>query len=270
LKLNIAHLRVFGSVAYAKVMPVPAKLELRTLKAVMVSYNRTTGYHLWDPQAHKFLWSRDIVFKEGAGHRSRAPAGGDTEVAGVDENSHALVPAVPNLADPPTPSSDDNPVPDTPILAAPEPEVRHSTRSHAPSKALQDSRESQAEEAAAKAPCEPWARGDSKARKLRAVAALNILTVSTASVPKNYQQAMMSPEVWMPPMQKEYTALIGHKTWTLVDAPPNANIVDCKWVYAVKYDTEGAVVKWKARRGSNKSRVSISSRCMREWSTMNP
>jgi hypothetical protein len=45
-KPNIAHLRVFGSVAYAKVMPAPAKLEPRTLKAVMVGYNGTAGYHL--------------------------------------------------------------------------------------------------------------------------------------------------------------------------------------------------------------------------------
>jgi hypothetical protein len=58
---------------------------------------------------------------------------------------------------------------------------------------------------------------------------------------------MSMPEVWMPPMQKEYAALVGHETWTLVDAPPGANIVDCKWVYAVKYDTEGEVIKWKAR-----------------------
>jgi hypothetical protein len=40
----------------------------------------------------------------------------------------------------------------------------------------------------------------------------------------------------MPPMQKEYAALVGHETWVLVDAPAGANIVDCKWVYAVKYD----------------------------------
>jgi hypothetical protein len=119
--------------------------------------------------------------------------------------------------------------------------------SHAPSKALQDSHKSQAEEAAAKATHEPWARGNGKpAKKPRAVAALNISTVLTALVPKNYQQAILSPEIWMPPMQKDYTALVGHETWILVNTPLGANIVDCKWVYMVKYNTEGEVIKWKA------------------------
>jgi hypothetical protein len=90
VKPNVAHLRVFGSVAYAKVIPAPAKLEPRTVKAVMVGYRETAGYHLWDPQAHRFFWSRDVVFEEGLGHWSRAPAGGDVDDAGVDNTrSHS-------------------------------------------------------------------------------------------------------------------------------------------------------------------------------------
>jgi hypothetical protein len=165
---------VFGSIAYAKVMPVPAKLEPQLQKAVMVGYQGTAGYHLWDPQARKFFRSHDVVFEEGTGHWSRAPAGGDVDGAGVDDILHAPIPSHIEPTDAPATSDDGNDTPSVPVPDAPEPELRCSAHMHAPSKALQDSCASQAEEAAAKAAHEPWARGDGKpAKKPQAVAALN-------------------------------------------------------------------------------------------------
>ena len=35
---------------------------------------------------------------------------------------------------------------------------------------------------------------------------------------------------WTKAMQQEYDALLKNKTWNLVPAPLNANIIDCKWV----------------------------------------
>ncbi|KAF7345200.1 Retrovirus-related pol polyprotein [Mycena sanguinolenta] len=58
---------------------------------------------------------------------------------------------------------------------------------------------------------------------------------------------MEHPELWMEPMQKEYANLVSRDTWQLVDAPPGANVIECKWVFAVKYNTEGEVIKRKAR-----------------------
>jgi hypothetical protein len=216
------------------------------VNAVMVGYRETAGYHLWDPQAHHFFWLHDIVFEEGLGHWSRAPAGGDMDDAGVDD-THTPIPVI-ESADAPTPTAK---LPPAPVpVAEPVPvviEPHHSARTRNPSKALQDSHDSHAEEEAVKVAREPWERGDGKPKKPQAVAVLNISTASVASIPKNYQQAIQSLEVWMPPMQKEYVALIGHETWVLVDLPPGVNVVDCKWVYTVKYDTEGEVVKWKAQ-----------------------
>ncbi|KAF7345159.1 Retrovirus-related Pol polyprotein from transposon TNT 1-94 [Mycena sanguinolenta] len=216
----------------------------------MVGYNNTAGYHLWDPQARRFFYARDVVFEEGAGHWSRAPAGGELELelAGdtEDEISHAPVTSTSDNADLPPAGepevdavSEPN-VPDVTTVA-----LRRSGRTHAPSTALQDSLASQADEAAAKAAREPWAMGTGKPRKkTRANVAFSI---QSAPVPQNYQEAMEHPEVWMEPMQKEYASLVGCETWVLVDKPPGANVVDCKWVYAVKYNTEGEIIKYKAR-----------------------
>jgi hypothetical protein len=52
-------------------------------------------------------------------------------------------------------------------------------------------------------------------------------------------------EVWMVPMEKEYGSLVGWEVWVLVD-PPGANVIDCKWVYAAKYNIEDKIIKWKA------------------------
>jgi transposase InsO family protein len=246
-KPDISHLRVFGSVAYAKVIPAPAKLTSRTVKAVMVGYNGTAGYHLWDPQARRFFTARDVVFEEGIGHWSRSPAGGDLEIAG---DTHVPVDSESDSTDalPPSDTGEADAgavVPDPELVTVMTVAPRRSGCEHAPSKALQDSCKSQANEAHAKAAGEKWAVGlPPKPKKSRANVAF---TISTAVVPQNYREAMKHPEVWMAPTQKEYATLVGRETWVLVDLPPGANVVDCKWVFALKYNTEGEVIKWKAR-----------------------
>ena len=35
-------------------------------------------------------------------------------------------------------------------------------------------------------------------------------------------------------------------TWDVVERPENTNVIDSKWVFRLKKDAEGRVVKWKA------------------------
>ena len=59
--------------------------------------------------------------------------------------------------------------------------------------------------------------------------------------PANYREAMDSPqaEQWKDSMQREYETLMGYYTWTLVDRPPNTNIVGSRWTLRVKRDNLG-------------------------------
>ena len=41
-------------------------------------------------------------------------------------------------------------------------------------------------------------------------------------------------------------AIESNNTWTLVTRPPNHKAIGLKWVYMLKKDTKGAVVKYKA------------------------
>ena len=48
-------------------------------------------------------------------------------------------------------------------------------------------------------------------------------------------------------MEKEYDSLIENKTWILVPPPPRSQAIKCKWVYKIKYTSDGAIDKYKAR-----------------------
>ena len=48
-------------------------------------------------------------------------------------------------------------------------------------------------------------------------------------------------------MQKELVALEKARTWTIVECPPNVNVVGCKWVFQIKRNANGEIDKYKAR-----------------------
>lgn len=64
--------------------------------------------------------------------------------------------------------------------------------------------------------------------------------------PHTYKQASKYPE-WIAAMKTELDALVHNNTWSLVTLPPGKTAVGCKWVYKVKYKSDGSVERLKAR-----------------------
>ena len=62
----------------------------------------------------------------------------------------------------------------------------------------------------------------------------------------SYKVASKYP-VWCIAMDTEFQALQRQQTWTLVPAPPHANLVGCKWVFKVKLHIDGSIARYKAR-----------------------
>ncbi|GJR52477.1 retrovirus-related pol polyprotein from transposon TNT 1-94 [Tanacetum coccineum] len=56
----------------------------------------------------------------------------------------------------------------------------------------------------------------------------------------------LSPE-WRQAMKEEYDALIKNGTWSFVPRASTTNVVDGKWVYRLKRDKNGAIIRYKAR-----------------------
>jgi hypothetical protein len=60
------------------------------------------------------------------------------------------------------------------------------------------------------------------------------------------QVALSSPN-WKSAMVDEYNALLRNKTWTLVPPTSGRNVIDCKWVFKLKYNADGSVDRHNAR-----------------------
>uniref|UniRef100_A0A2N9HQ74 Integrase catalytic domain-containing protein n=1 Tax=Fagus sylvatica TaxID=28930 RepID=A0A2N9HQ74_FAGSY len=69
---------------------------------------------------------------------------------------------------------------------------------------------------------------------------------STLTEPTSYIAASKHPQ-WCTAMTEEFQALHKQGTWTLVPPPPSKNIVGCKWVYKLKYHSDGTLARHKAR-----------------------
>ena len=52
---------------------------------------------------------------------------------------------------------------------------------------------------------------------------------------------------WLQAMKEEFDALIKNDTWILVPRQANQQVVENKWIYRIKYNTDGSVAKYKAR-----------------------
>ena len=48
-------------------------------------------------------------------------------------------------------------------------------------------------------------------------------------------------------MNEEMEALYRNATWELTDLPPNRKPIGCKWVYKIKYKSNGEIERYKAR-----------------------
>ena len=52
---------------------------------------------------------------------------------------------------------------------------------------------------------------------------------------------------WKKALDSKYSSLMEHKTWDLVKAPEDRNIIDSKWVFKVKTNADGTSERHKAR-----------------------
>jgi len=59
-------------------------------------------------------------------------------------------------------------------------------------------------------------------------------------------EAIKDPK-WRKAMAVEIEALEMNKTWSIVNLPPARKPINCKWVYKVKYMSNGSIERYKAR-----------------------
>lgn len=70
--------------------------------------------------------------------------------------------------------------------------------------------------------------------------------ITDGEEPKTFKTASTKPE-WQLAMQEEFDALKTQGTWLLVPPPSNRSLIGSKWVYKVKKNPDGTVLRYKAR-----------------------
>ena len=72
-----------------------------------------------------------------------------------------------------------------------------------------------------------------------------ISNISSIVEPRYFFEAIKDPK-WKAAINSKLQALEANKTWSIVDLPPGKSLVGCKWVFKVKYKSDGFVELYKA------------------------
>ena len=67
--------------------------------------------------------------------------------------------------------------------------------------------------------------------------------------PLTYKEAISSPDApfWKEAINNELESILSNHTWELVDLPPGAKPIGCKWIFKRKLKPDGSLDKFKAR-----------------------
>lgn len=82
-----------------------------------------------------------------------------------------------------------------------------------------------------------------------------LTATAQTNIPHTFKQAAYDSN-WLAAMKLELNALKNNHTWEIIPKPPDKHIVDCKWLFKVKYLPNGCIERYNARlvsRGFNQT-----------------
>jgi len=256
-KIIIDHLRVFGCVCYVH-NNKRDKLDYTSIKAIFLGYStQKKGYKCYDPKNKKYYISRDVTFQEN-----------ETYFKEIEKEISAQEP--PNISI----SSQINDSQDNEIIIINEGEHEIGDISQSQeienehSQAQEENEDQESNEGidegiplrrSNRVPQTPIRLQDYVTYKVRYpienfISYKNITpeykvflaSIENQKEPNNFEEAVNQP-IWCEAMKEELDALEKNNTWKIMQLPQGKKPVGCKWVYKLKYNSDGTVERYKAR-----------------------
>ncbi|XP_066341937.1 uncharacterized protein [Miscanthus floridulus] len=271
-KPSVRHLRTFGCVAYAKRNgPGVTKLADRSIPGVFLGYEPgTKGYRVFDPINEKLMLSRDVVFDEKMpwnwGEKASSSSGGaatpstfsiqypDTDTVHCPTTGSDSAPGTDSFVD----GALTPPAATIPTIPLEDGEGSPHTPPHTPIAGNQESTPPAAQIQWASPPSDASADSDGGPRRYRTIPNFldtieeihdmeySGLCLVAAEEPRSVEEAMKE-QCWRQAMQVEMQAIEENRTWEVSDLPAKQRAIGLMWVFNVKKNPEGKVVKHKAR-----------------------
>lgn len=276
---SIQHLRVFGCLCYATSPHITDKFAPRAIPAVFLGYAPTQkGYVLFSLVTKKFFVNRNVIFHEHIfpfhlksqdqplfpvtitdlgqledhdfltlSSPPDQPSSPDTqpppppETSSSTTTSQSLLPIVTDQLQPPPFTLDEAFFP--PLSSPP---LRRSSRSTAPPVWLKDYQCSLPSSSSSSLAIKGQYPLTLSYTHLPAHTQSFVASITQIHEPQTYQEAMTN-KCWQEAMQQEIQALKANGTWEVVSLPSGKRPIGCKWVYKVKYHSNGTIERYKAR-----------------------
>lgn len=251
VKPKLEGLRIFGCKVHSHIpKDNRKKLDRKTIASIFIGYStESKGYRLYNPSNGKVYISRDIVFFEqekGSMLIENSRAKNEKHFFVFPENStepqieHEVEPEPqvnPNVIEPIENNIDFEQESSSTYSSASEGEASIIDEEYIPLENVEIPKEVRRSE-----------------REKRPPRNLDDYDVSYATMvdfsdPETVEEALSRPDSnqWRSAMKEEYSALLENKTWELVDYSADKKPLKCKWVFKVKKDASGRIVKHKAR-----------------------
>ncbi|GJU81401.1 retrovirus-related pol polyprotein from transposon TNT 1-94 [Tanacetum coccineum] len=220
-KPNISYFRVWGCLTYYKVpLPNTSKLGPRSLKSVFVGYAKDSkSYRCLDLDSNVIVESRDVDFFENKFRHDST-------------STNEIVTQIPQDISGPNLNSNNKR-----NMAESSSAPRRSERARKERNLDPDFIDSQA--------IIFLVEGDNENNVINKIPVL----LNVEDAPKTYKEAITSRNsaFWKEAIDDEMDSLVSNNTWELSDLPPGSKAIGCRWVFRIKYHTDGSIQTFKAR-----------------------
>ncbi|KAK2352556.1 putative mitochondrial protein [Trifolium repens] len=207
-KPSVKHLRIFGSLCYRHIPDEKRrKLDDKSEQLILIGYDATGAYKMYNPKNQKVVISRDVVVDEKSQWQWNSEANKNIAVQ-LDDVIH---------------DGEDTHQPAVDLTQG----ERRSTRQRFPSVRLIDH----------EITTDDVVNDDGDIVHLAFMADCE---------PINWQDAIANPK-WHNAMQEEINSIEKNRTWKLVELPDHKKAISVKWIFKLKTNLDGSIAKHKAR-----------------------